>query len=296
MAVYVCRRCGFERSEEWEGLCPGCGGPYRSKRLGVDSASQGGFSTLGGGRSKSSHNYLSTGQAGFDYVLGGGLVAGKVVLVGGFAGVGKTRLLLTVADYIAKTQGPVIYASGEESADDINNTAAHLGIVNNRVTVMGNQCSVEKVLDHAKKIRAFLALYDSAQKFASDFSSGSPGSGVQCKAIGEAIRSYSSQSKTCSIIVNQMSGDGSLKGGTELEHHCDTIMVFAYPKDDDEDAPNDKGIRGLYGSKNRCGPENLTSYWKMHGPDDPTPGHLEHVPARPKVIEEPRRSKYSRRG
>jgi DNA repair protein RadA/Sms len=177
--------------------------------------------------------------------------------------------LLTAADYIAKTQGIVIYASGEESTDDLASICGQLKLVNDRVVLLGSQQSVEKVLELAKKMKAFLVIYDSAQKFASDYSAGTPGSGAQCKAVGEAIKSYCGQTKTCAIVVNQMAGSGELKGGTELEHHCDTIMVLAYPKDDDENAPiensSEKKIRVLAGSKNRCGPENQNAYFKMHG-------------------------------
>lgn len=288
MSVYVCRRCDHTQDMPWEVNCPGCGGYYRAKKQGVDSAVQGNYSTMGGGRQKSGHVYLSTGQAGFDHVLGGGLVAGRVVLLGGFAGTGKTRLLLTAADYIAKTQGIVIYASGEESTDDLSTTCTQLGLVNDRVILMGSQCSVEQVIAHAKKVKAFLAIYDSAQKFASDTSAGSPGSGAQCKAVGDAIKNYcGTTTKTCAIVVNQMSGQGDLKGGTELEHHCDTVMILAYPKDDDEDAPQEEDIRVLSGGKNRVGPENQKSYWKMSAE-----GILENIPPRSKLVVPPR--KYSR--
>jgi DNA repair protein RadA/Sms len=259
---------------------------YRAKKLGVDSVLQGGYSTMGGSKRKSGHVYLSTGQPGFDHVLGGGLVAGRVVLMGGFAGTGKTRLLLMTADYIAKTQGVVIYASGEESTDDLEGICASLGLVNDRVILMGSQCSVEKVLEHAKKVKAFLSIYDSAQKFASDASAGTPGSGAQCKAVGELIKSHCGQMKTCAIIINQMAGSGELKSGTELEHHCDTIMVLAYAKDDDEDAPREPDVRVLAGSKNRVGPENQTSYWRMS-----EAGVLENIPPRSRLIKTPRLGK-----
>lgn len=290
MAVYECRRCEYKQDTAWLETCPGCGGFYRAKKIGVDSIEQGGFTTLGGKGAKSAHQYLSTGQPGFDKVLGGGLVAGRVVLIGGFPGTGKTTLLIMTADYVAKTQGVVIYASGEESAEDVNSVAARLGIINDRVVVMGGQRSVEKVLEHAKKVKAFLVIYDSAQKFASDFSGGSPGSNAQCKAIGEAIKLHCGTTKTCAIVVNQMSGQGELKGGTELEHHCDTIMVMAYPKDEDEDAPKEEDVRVLSGTKNRVGPENQKSYWKMTAE-----GRLENVPPRSKLVTEfPKRARHGK--
>jgi DNA repair protein RadA/Sms len=245
--------------------------------------------TMGGKASLSKIHHISTGDEGFDHVLSGGLVAGKVLLLGGFAGVGKTRKLLAIADYIAKTQGKVIYASGEESADDVNMAAASLGLKNDQVIILGNQYWIEPVLELAKKVNAFLVIWDSGQKFASKSASGMPGSQSQCKAIGKEIKEYcGGKTKTCGIVVNQMSSTGDLKGGTELEHHCDTVAVLAFAKPDDADAPlGIDDLRLLVGSKNRVGKENLKSYFKMN--DE---GRLELVPPRSKI--EVRGGKYRR--
>lgn len=220
-------------------------------------------------------------------------------LLGDFTVTHNTRMLLLTADYIGKTQGTVIYASGEESRDQLEQTAAELGLVNDRVILMGNQRSVEKVIEVAEKVKAFLVIYDSAQKLASDYCAGSIGSVAQLKAVGEIVAHRCRKTKTCAVIVNQMDKSGDLKGGTELEHHCDTIMVLAYPKDTDDTAPLVKDVRLLEGSKNRCGPENLKSYIRMT-----EEGRPESIPARSKLIfsadededdePEPRRNKYSR--
>lgn len=292
MSVYICRRCNHEGDAPWEGACPGCGGYYRARKVGVDDET-GGLTTLGSRGTQYKPKYISTGQPGFDHVMGGGLVAGRTVLLGGYAGAGKTRLLLTIADYIAKTQGTVVYASGEESSEDLNGIGASLGLVNDRVALLGNQSCVEDVIAHVKKIRAFLTIYDSAQEFVSKFAGGTPGSTSQCKAIGKAIKTFCGTTKTIAIVVNQMTGEGGLKGGTELEHQCDTINVLGYPKEDDPDAPGfeDEDYRVLLNAnKNRCGVSNLKSYWKMNDA-----GVLEHVPARSKIVDISTRGKYRRR-
>lgn len=284
MAVYACRRCGYEQKEEWLERCPGCDGFYCGKAVtGSASEEGGGLMTLGGKGARSSQRYISTGSPGFDRVMGGGLLAGRVVLLGGFAGAGKTRLLLAISDHIAKTQGIVIYASGEESAGDINSIAGSLGLVNDRVKVLGNQSCVEEVQEVAKKLRAFLVVYDSAQEFVSTTANGMPGSTPQCKAVGKVIKKYCGDTKTCAIIVNQMTGEGGLKGGTELEHACDTINLLAFPKEDDEDAPGfeDEGYRVLLNAnKNRGGVANLKSYFRMTDA-----GVLEHVQAKTRIID-----------
>jgi DNA repair protein RadA/Sms len=281
MAVYTCRRCSYESTEPWEGFCPGCNGPYRTRQFGGGNSDHSGHATLGSKGTKAQQPYISTGQEGFDYVMGGGLVAGRTVLIGGYAGAGKTRILLTIADYIGKTQGMVIYASGEESVDDVSGIGASLGLVNDRVIILGNQSTVEGVIALAKKVRAFLIFFDSAQEFITEQAGGTAGSISQLKAIGAVIKRYCGDTKTCAIVVNQMTGEGGLKGGTELEHKFDTVNVLCYPKDDDEDAPGfeDDGVRMLINAnKNRGGVANRKSYWRMT-----EAGVLEHIPAKSKL-------------
>jgi DNA repair protein RadA/Sms len=285
--------CDYEQSSYWRGRCPGCGRLYDCEKVGVDSVDQSnGLTTLGAHKSKSGPQRLSTGNEGFDFVLSGGLLAGNVFLLGGFPNVGKTTLLLMVADYIAKTQGKVIYASGEESADAVNERARSLDLLNDRVIVLGNQSTVEDVIEEAKKIKAFLVIWDSAQEFISHRAGGSPGSQSQCKAIGKVIKDYCGVTKTCAIIVNQMTNQGDLKGGTELEHKCDSINVFAFPKEDDEQAPGsaEEGYRVLVNSKNRNGVANRKTYFCMT-----EEGRLEHVEARSKLIAFPGKGKYGKR-
>lgn len=302
MATFRCRRCNYEQSEPWTEECPSCKGFYRVIKKGHDADPDDldGYVTMGSRPRSSKYVRHSTGQESFDKVLSGGLVAGRVVLLGGFAGAGKSRLLLLTADHIGKTQGTVIYASSEESRDQLEQTAAHLGLVNDRVILMGNQRSIEKVIEAAEKTKAFLIIFDSAQKFASDYSAGTPGSGAQLKAVGEAIASHCRKTKVCSIVVNQMDKGGDLKGGTELEHHCDTVAILAYPKETDEDAPLVKDVRLLEGGKSRTGTENVKAYFRMT-----EEGRPESIPARSRLIvsaddddeddeAEPRRNKYAR--
>ena len=289
MSVWRCRKCGHLADELWESVCPGCGGFYRALKIGVDTFEQKGLLTLGSTPKSASENHISTGDAAYDWVTEGGLIAGRVHLLGGFAGVGKTRKLLAIADYIGKTQGKVIYASGEESAVSVNSYATDLGLLNNRVFILGNQSTVEGVLELAKKLNVFLIIFDSAQEFTTNSALGSAGSQPQCKAVGKVVKEYCDTTKTCSIIINQMTGDGTLRGGTELEHGVDCVNVLAFPKEDDEQAPGfeEDGFRCLYNhGKNRGGIANRRAYYKMNDA-----GVLEHVQARSKLTEFPKKLK-----
>lgn len=281
--------CTYQADRMWHGRCPACKQLYSCDRFGSYMKDGLEIATLGGPSAKSSRKYISTGQPGFDHVCGGGLVAGRVVLLGGYAGTGKTRLLLIIADYLAKTQGYVIYASGEESTSDLNSIGESLGLVNDRVIVLGNQSAVEDVIEYAKTFKAFLIVLDSAQVFTSNESGGGmPGSQSQCKAIGKVIKEYCNITKTCAIVVNQMAKDGDLKGGTELEHRCDVINVLGYPQKDDKDAPGfeEDHYRVLINAnKNRCGIANRISYWRMTDA-----GVLEHVAMKSKIFSKHRKN------
>jgi len=281
MAVYVCRRCGHEENAPWEAECPGCKGFYRWKRQGVDSAEQKIHSTFAAAV-KSNKVYIPTGIDGFDETIGGGLVAGSPILLAGFRGAGKSTLLCMVSDAVAKVKGRSLYASSEEGVDGVLSIAHRAGISNENVEVLGNQYSVEKVIKHAKETKPFLIVFDSLQKYTSELSGGSPGSLAQERAVGDVILEHCRETKTCAIIVNQMAKSGEMKGSTDAAHAVDTVLVLAYPKDDDEDAPPGRdNLRVLtVDGKNRNGDENAKTYWRMQGKDDPNPGRLIHVPPR----------------
>jgi predicted ATP-dependent serine protease len=288
MAVFTCRRCGHSQDELWEGKCPSCGGFYNAKKVGADSAEQKSRSTFAAAATKPKVDHVPTGVEGVDLVLSGGLVAGIVILFGGFRGTGKTTLLAMIADALSKRR-KVFFSSSEQSEEAVIDIAARVGSTSDNVVVLGDQKYVEDSLARVKSERPFLTIWDSLQKYQSRLSAGVPGSAAQGSAVASAIKEDCRSSGRCAIIVNQIARSGEFKGGTDVEHDVDTLLMFAYPKDDDEDAPGDEedGIRVLVVDKNRHGKENLKTYWKMNDA-----GVLEHVPARSKIVEIPRR-KYT---
>lgn len=292
-----CRACkgppisGNAREKPWVGPCPHCGRSCNADRIGDDPTNKKSHSTFASA-AESKVEYVSTGLPAFDSVLGGGLVASAVILLGGYPGAGKSTLLTTLADTMSKRR-KVVYASSEQSDKAVVQIANRVGATSDNVVVLGNQGCVEDTLQKVKSERAFLGIWDSLQKYTSRLSAGVPGSASQGTAVAAAIKADCRSSGRCAIIVNQMSRSGSMKGGLDVEHDMDTVMVLAYPKEDDEDAPGDEadGVRMLVVEKNRNGPENLRSYWSMT-----EAGVLEHVPARSKLITFPTgKSKYSGR-
>ena len=289
MSIYTCRRCDHSQDTSWLEECPGCGGIYAPKKTGVDSTEQKQRSTFAAA-AESKTVYIPTGIEGFDKVIGGGLVAGSPILLGGFRGAGKSTLLCMVADAVAKVKGRALYASSEEGVSGVMSIAHRLGLTNENVEVLGNQLSVEKVIKHAMETKPFLTIFDSLQKFASDISGGSPGSRPQEEAVCSTILAYCRETKRCAIIVSQMSKGGEMKGSTDAAHAVDTVLILAFPKDDDEDAPDEKDVRVLLvDGKNRNGPESGKSYWLMSDT-----GMLENIPEKSKLINLPR-GRYSKR-
>ena len=290
MSVFSCRSCNYSAPTQWEGRCPGCRGLYRAQKIGVESKEQKNRSSFAAA-AVSTKVYIPTGVKGFDHVLGGGLVAGSPILLAGFRGSGKSTLLCMVADGVAKAKGRSLYASSEESVDGVVSIAYRLKLLNDSVDVLGNQVNVEDVIAHAKATKPFLTIFDSLQKYTSSRSGGSAGSLAQEHAVGEAILKYCRESKTCAIITNQMAKSGEVKGSTDAAHSVDTILLLGFPKTDDEDAPDEEGIRLLLcDGKNRNGNENGRAFYRMT-----TEGMLEEVEQRSKLLEFPGRGKYSRR-
>lgn len=298
MSIYRCagwrrkdfdgQRCTYEAPRPWPPPCPGCRRFYAIEKVGSESAEQQRGRSSFARAAEVSVKYIPTGIAGFDKLLGGGLVAGSPILLGGFRGVGKTTLLCMVCDAVAKIKGSALYTSAEESDSGVINVAHRLGLTSDAVEVMGNQLIVEKVIARAAKDKPFIVIYDSLQKYVSETSAGAPGSGAQAKAVAAAILDHCRSTKTCAVIVNQMDKQGEMKGGTDAAHDVDTVLVFAFPKPDDEDAPEEEGVRLLaVDGKNRNGPDNAKTYWRMT--DD---GRLEEIQKRSKLLEFPKRKKY----
>jgi DNA repair protein RadA/Sms len=290
MSVYACRRCKFEAAEQWEGLCPNCGGLYRARIIRSDDSSTPGVSTFAAA-AELNIEHVATGIEGFDHVLSGGFVIGKSVLLGGFPNVGKTTLLSAVCAALAERRGAALYASSEEDTNGVISVAKRLGLTTDKVKVLGSQLVIERVIEYAEEMRPlpFLTVFDSIQKYSSELAGGSPGSQSQLEAVSDAINKFCRRNKRCAVGVNQMTNEGVLKGGLGATHNFDAVLVFAFPKDDDADAPAEGAVRMLVCEKNRNGgADNVKTYWRMT-----ETGQLEHIKPCSKLLPFPK--KYSKR-
>jgi DNA repair protein RadA/Sms len=272
---YVCGTCGAS-SLRWEGQCRSCGGWNTL----VETAIERGTARA---RSARSHPPIVTldrlgadpaerralGIAELDRVLGGGLVAGSIVLLGGEPGIGKSTLVLALCGAIAResTAAKVLYASGEESAGQLRLRAARLGLsgetLGARIAVVA-ETSVEGILAAAEQADPALLVVDSIQTLTSDELEGPAGSVGQVRAAAAQLQAYAKARHVPVVLVGHVTKDGTLAGPKALEHLVDVVLTL--------EGERFAGLRLLRSAKNRFGSTEEIGVFEM------TAGGLREVP------------------
>ncbi len=255
--VYVCSACGGE-APKWQGQCPHC---QEWNSLGRFSGIRPEKSLAAANESiavalvavPASDQRLSLGVDELDRVFGGGLTPGSVSLLGGEPGIGKSTLLLQVAATMAGGR-PVIYASGEESTDQISQRAHRLGLRGEQLALLCDN-ALESILALCQERRAALLVIDSIQTMATADAESSPGSPQQLRECTAALVRFAKRSGTAVIIVGHVTKDGAIAGPKLLEHLVDTVLYF--------DADAGSRYRMLRATKNRFGPVNELGFFAM---------------------------------
>lgn len=218
---------------------------------------------LGGGSSQLYANVdavvserLSTGISEFDRVLGGGLVPGSLVLLGGEPGIGKSTLLLQAAAQFAKSIGPVLYCSGEESEHQIKMRGDRLGVRDAPLYLLAETC-IERVLEEAARVKPSLLVVDSIQTVFSLKMQSAPGSVGQVRQAATDLLFTAKGQNLPTIVVGHVTKDGSLAGPKVLEHVVDTVLYF-------EGAPH-HAHRVVRAVKNRFGAVSELGVFEMTG-------------------------------
>ena len=188
-----------------------------------------------------------------DRVLGGGLVAGSVVLVGGEPGVGKSTLLLQMAARLAP-DGGVILASAEESAAQVALRAERLGLDEPGLHIVADG-RVEAILAAAELEGPRLLIVDSIQTVTVDDADGSAGGVVQVRESAARFISFAKRTGTAVALVGHVTKDGSIAGPKMLEHMVDVVMYL--------EGESDAGLRLLRSLKNRYGSINQVGVFTM---------------------------------
>ena len=205
---------------------------------------------------------VSTRIPSLDRVLGGGLVLGAVTLVGGEPGIGKSTLLLQVAEELARG-GPVLYVSGEESPRQIAMRARRLGIANDDIRLF-TETSVERILGEVDKMKPVAVIIDSIQTVHTSSNSSMPGSVAQVRDSAGVLMSAAKRLSVPVFLIGHITKEGTIAGPKTLEHIVDTVLYF-----EGEKFQNYRVVRAY---KNRFGPANEVAIFEMH--DD----GLEEVP------------------
>ena len=233
--LFICQDCGAQ-AQKWLGRCPECGAwsSLVEELVTPDQRDEGrryGLATATGG----SRLYadidiaqtarLSTGIGEFDRVLGGGLVPGSLILLGGEPGIGKSTLLLQAAACFARTEGPVLYSSGEESEHQIRARGERLGVDRAPVYVLAETC-LERILEEITRLKPALVIIDSIQTVFSRQLQSAPGSIGQVREAATHLLFTAKGQNIPTILVGHVTKDGSLAGPKALEHVVDTVVYF----------------------------------------------------------------------
>ncbi len=228
---FICRDCGRE-TLRWEGKCPGCeswnsldevAAPVKSRAAArVGNGVRPG--PLGAGVGEEIPR-RKVGLGEVDRVLGGGLVPGSILLLGGAPGVGKSTLLLQAAGRVASSGGSVLYASGEESEEQVRRRARRIGDGAGDVLFMA-ETSAEAIVMAARATGPSLLCVDSIQTTVTESGSSAPGSVSQVRDAADVLRVYAKESGTPTVIVGHVTKGGGIAGPRTLEHLVDVVMQF----------------------------------------------------------------------
>ena len=227
-SIYSCQNCGAQ-SPKWLGRCSSCN-EWNTfiEELVSKEKSKNPLIT------KINHPYLIKDipvqnesrikflDSEFNRVLGGGIVAGSVVLLAGEPGIGKSTLLLKLALTINKK---VLYVSGEESADQIKMRAERLKSESNNCYIF-NETQITSIFNQAEKLNPELIIIDSIQTSYSDNIDSSPGSVSQIKECANQFIKYAKTKSIPIIIIGHITKEGAIAGPKVLEHMVDTVLNF----------------------------------------------------------------------
>jgi DNA repair protein RadA/Sms len=232
--VFVCQECGAQTAKGG-GKCFTCGawGALVEEREADQSSIAEHRYAAGGARaavryadvSASDATRISTGIDEFDRVLGGGVVPGSLVLLGGEPGIGKSTLLLQAAAHFARTSGPVLYASGEESEHQIKGRGERLGVGDAPLFLLAETC-LERILEEAARLRPALLIVDSIQTVFSTRFQSAPGSIGQVREAATQFLFAAKGQNLPTMLVGHVTKEGSLAGPKVLEHVVDTVLSF----------------------------------------------------------------------
>ena len=260
--VFYCTSCGNE-TPKWQGRCPACGA-WNTIEEHIEKPSAPGrakSAPVAGSRKPQKLRELdssreirfSTGMGELDRVLGGGAVAGSLVLVGGAPGIGKSTLLLQICNSLCAGR-KVLYISGEESERQLKLRAVRLGVSPDELYIL-SETRLSDILEAVEEGRPDILIVDSIQTLYNEENDSSPGSVSQVKDCTMSLMHLSKSQGITVFVVGHINKDGNIAGPKVLEHMVDCVLYF-------EGDPN-TSYRLLRAAKNRFGSTNEIGVFEM---------------------------------
>ncbi|MGW8367629.1 MAG: DNA repair protein RadA [Gammaproteobacteria bacterium] len=257
--LFECTSCGAQ-SLKWHGQCPECEAwnTFEEARGVAPPRRRGGYSGESrrqrlGEVDETGQTRTGTGIGELDRVLGGGLVAGSVILLGGDPGIGKSTLLLQAAARLSGTM-TVMYVTGEESLRQVALRARRLGLASEGIELLA-ETQIGRVIAEAADASPGVMIVDSIQTMFSEDLSSAPGSVSQLREATAQLVRYAKQSGCIIFLVGHVTKDGAIAGPRVLEHMVDTVLYF-----ESEAGSRFRIVRAI---KNRFGAANEMGVFAM---------------------------------
>ena len=260
--VFYCTACGNE-TPKWQGRCPACGAWNTMEEHIEKPVAAGKAKSAPVGQSRRPQRIqevdcdaeirFSTGMGELNRVLGGGAVAGSLVLVGGAPGIGKSTLLLQICAQLCAGR-KVLYVSGEESERQLKLRAQRLGVAPEELYIL-SETRLSDILEAVEEMKPDILIADSIQTLYNEENESSPGSVSQVKDCTMSLMHLSKSQGITVFVVGHINKDGNIAGPKVLEHMVDCVLYF-------EGDPN-SSYRLLRAAKNRFGSTNEIGVFEM---------------------------------
>jgi DNA repair protein RadA/Sms len=255
-SVYTCSECGGT-SAKWLGRCPSCGAWNTLEEGVAETVSKHRFQSLTKTQPVATLAEIDatdvarspTGIEELDRVLGGGVVAGGVVLIGGDPGIGKSTLLLQAVESLSARM-KTLYVTGEESGAQVALRARRLGLSGERVRVLA-EIQLERIQAVIEAEAPAFCVIDSIQTLYSDQLTSAPGSVAQVRECAAQLTRTAKASGTTIVLVGHVTKEGTIAGPRVLEHIVDTVLYFE--GDTHSSFRLVRAIKNRYGAVNEIG-------------------------------------------